>query len=385
MNKEISVLHSYPTWLPQTQTWLHSIVSDQEARGLSAHVVCERVQNLDQFPVRNLHSLSSVGRIYEIWDKGLRKLRVRRHLGYLVRVAKQVNANIIHSHFGNIGWGNLDAIKQLGVRHVVTFYGLDVNMLPRLELWKRRYQELFASADLFLCEGPHMASCLQQLGCPADKVQVQHLGIQVEKIEYRPRRWAPGEPLRILIAATFREKKGIPYALEMIGRLQHLIPIEVTLIGGATAESRSLREEELIRRTIAAHGLERKIRLLGFQPQQVLWDEAYRHHVFLSPSITAEDGDTEGGAPVAVIEMAASGMPVISTTHCDIPEVMRPVAAKFLAPERNVEALLTVARGMINDWDALANPLSSLRDYIEDEFDVVKQGARLVDYYLNIL
>ncbi len=47
-----------------------------------------------------------------------------------------------------------------------------------------------------------------------------------------------------------------------------------------------------------------------------------RHHLFLSPSVTAPDGDSEGGAPVSIIEAAATGMPVVSTTHCDIPQAV---------------------------------------------------------------
>jgi colanic acid/amylovoran biosynthesis glycosyltransferase len=385
MNEGISVLHSYPTWLPQTQTWLHTIVSEQQWQGFSAHVVCERIENLEQFPVENLYSLSSASLFLKIWNKSLRKLRIRRHLGFLVKVGRQVSANIVHSHFGNVGWANLGAVRQLGAHHIVTFYGLDVNMLPQQQVWRERYLELFDQADLFLCEGPYMAECLKHLGCPPDKVRVQHLGIRVREIAFQPRRWNPGEPLRILIASTFREKKGIPFALEMVGRLQHLIPVEVTLIGGATTEPRSLREEELIRQTIASHSLEDKIRLLGFQPHSVLWAEAYQHHVFLSPSVTAKDGDTEGGAPVTIIEMTASGMPIISTTHCDIPEVMQPEAARFLSPERDPEALLNVVRRLISNWDSLGVPLRSLRTHIENEFDASKQGQRLIDHYLSIL
>lgn len=384
-NKTPSVLHSYPTWLPQTQTWLHTIVAEQQKSGLAAHVVCERTANLDQFPIQNLYCLSSAGRMRQVWDKGLRKLRLRRHLGFTVKVGRRVKADIVHSHFGNIGWANLRAVERLGARHVVTFYGLDVNMLPRQEIWRTRYRELFARAELFLCEGPHMAECLRRLGCPADKVRVQHLGIRVAEIPFSPRQWSPGQTLRVLIAATFREKKGIPDALEMLGRLQQHIPLEITLIGGATPEARSLEHEALINKTIAAHGLEGKIRLMGFQPQAVVREEAYRHHIFVSPSVTAADGDTEGGAPVAIIEMAASGMPVISTTHCDIPEVMRPVAARFLAPERQPDELLAIACRTLENWGELAAPLRALRTHIEEEFDAAVQGRRLIELYKSIL
>jgi len=75
--------------------------------------------------------------------------------------------------------------------------------------------------------------------------------------------------------------------------------------------------------------------MLGFQPHAILFEEAYKNHIFLSPSVTALDGDTEGGAPVTIIEMAATGMPIISTKHCDIPEVIKDGVTGFLANERD--------------------------------------------------
>ena len=57
-----------------------------------------------------------------------------------------------------------------------------------------------------------MARRLIDLGYPEDKVKVHHLGVDVEHIEFRPRQWDIGEPLKVLIAASFWEKKGILYA-----------------------------------------------------------------------------------------------------------------------------------------------------------------------------
>ena len=51
------------------------------------------------------------------------------------------------------------------------------------------------------------------------------------------------------------------------------------------------------------------------------------------------DGETEGGAPVTLIEMSAYGMPVVSTLHCDIPEVILDNRSGFLVPERDADAL----------------------------------------------
>ncbi len=384
--KNLTVLHSFPVWLGQTLTWMHTQVAELQRLGVDAHVVCERTENLDQFWVNNIHCFANESRIKQKWDKGLRKLRVRRHLNYLVEIGEKTGATIVHSHFGNIGWANLGAVRKLGAKHVVSFYGLDVNKLPtQFPVWRKRYHQLFDEADLFLCEGSHMARCIVELGCPEHKVKVQHLGVAVERFEFKPRQWHPGEPLKVLIAASFREKKGVPYAVEALGMLRKEIPIELTIIGDAGADLASQQEKAKILHLLGSTGLIANTRLLGYQPHSVMMQEAYAHHVFLQPSVTASDGDTEGGAPVSIIEMLATGMPVVSTTHCDIPEVMRPEAVRFLAPERNVDALLEIVRIMIRDWQKLEEPLVNLRAYIEREYDYRTQVAHLAEAYRTVL
>lgn len=378
----IRVVHSNPVWLPQTQTWIHAQISHLPSHRVDSHVVCERTENLDQFPVARLHDFSSIGPLERVWDRGLRRIGARRHLGFLVRVARSLKADIIHSHFGDVAWSNLGAAKALRCRHVVTFYGNDMSYLPRLQAWPERYRALFRDVDLALCEGPHMARRIMRLGCPEAKVHVQHLGIALERLPFKPRGWVAGQKLRVLIAGTFTEKKGIPYALQALGSLQRRVELEITIVGDVRMESaNSQREKRRILAAIEASGLAGKVRLLGYQPHSKLIELAYEHHVFLAPSVTAEDGDTEGGAPVSIIEMAASGMLVVSTRHCDIPEVIEDGKTGFLANERDVDeltdCLLTATRAP-QRWPQM---LASARKHVETEFDAEAQGARLATHY----
>ena len=379
------VLHSFPIWLGQTQTWMHSQVAELQRLGVDAHVVCEQTENLDQFSVANIHCFANESSAKQTWDKVFRKLRIRRHLNYLVEVGEKTGATIVHSHFGNIGWANLGAVRKLGAKHVVTFYGLDVNKLPtQFPYWRKRYHQLFDEADLLLCEGSHMASCLIELGCPEHKVKVQHLGVDVERFEFKPRQWQPGTPLRVLIAASFREKKGIPYAVEALGKLRKEIPIELTIIGDAGEDAASQQERAKILHLLESTGLESSTRLLGYQLHTVMMQEAYAHHVFMQPSMTASDGDTEGGAPVSIIEMLATGMPVVSTTHCDIPEVMGEALHHLLAPERNADALANIIRVLIEEQDSWPSIAVKGHDRVAAEYDMRIQAQRLEEHYLRI-
>lgn len=53
-------------------------------------------------------------------------------------------------------------------------------------------------------------------------------------------------------------------------------------------------------------------------------------HVFIHPSRHSETGDSEGGAPIVLLDAQATGMPVLSTIHCDFPdEVIHEVTGRY--------------------------------------------------------
>ena len=381
---QLKVIHNYRCWLPITQTWLYNQVR-YLPDNIENHIVCERTVHLEQFYLPNIHSFNSIPKWQFYLDKTWRKLKLRRHLEFYVRVAKREKAALLHSHFGDAGWANLKLAQKAGLKHVVTFYGRDVNCLPKEEpIWVQRYQELFEAVDLILCEGSHMAQCIVKLGCPKNKVRVHHLGASIDEIEFKPRVWTPQTPLKVIICATFREKKGIPYALEALGQLQSKTPLEITIIGDAIPkELAGQKEKQKILETIAKYNLNSKVRFLGYQPHDVFLKEAEQHHIFMSPSVTASDGDTEGGAPVSIIEMAASGMPIVSTTHCDIPEVIVDGVTGLLAPERDVSGLLSNLTYLIDnpDWNKM---LILGRKHVESEYDAQTQASKLAQIYQEV-
>lgn len=386
--RHVKVLHCNPIWLEQTQTWIYNQVSELQRQGVDAHVVCAQTKNLDQFYVENIHCQADIPIWMRLWNKGLRMLRVSQsigYVGYLARVGRKIKADVVHSHFGDNGWLNLGAVRSIGAKHVVTFYGYDVNYLPSQHpIWRERYQELFKEADRILCEGSHMARCIVELGCPEQKVKVQHLGVDVKQITFQPRQWHSNEPLRVLISASFREKKGITYAIEALGMLNKTIPVSLTIIGDAYPDPVSQQLKQHIMESIEQAELSNSVRLLGYQPHEVLFREAYQHHLFLHPSVTALNGDTEGGAPVTIIEMLATGMPVVSTLHCDIPEVMGESLRHLLADERDVDGLYEIMKKLTDNPESWLAIAQQGRERVLLEYDRTEQGRRLAEVYAEL-
>jgi colanic acid/amylovoran biosynthesis glycosyltransferase len=349
---------------------------------VESSVACERTANIDQFPFPRLYSLQDAPTWRQVWDRALRRIGFRHHLRFAVAAGRCAGARVLHSHFGVVGWRDLGLARELGLAHAVTFYGVDVRFFPQSDpRWFGRYKEMFAKVDVVLCEGPFMGQSIIGLGCPAEKLRVHHLGVDLATIPFAPLAWEPGEPLRVLMAGSFREKKGFPDAIDALGRIQNEVALEITLIGDAHGLPSTVIEKQRILEAIARNGLTTKTRLLGYQPHRALMEEARRHHVFLSPSITARDGDTEGGAPVSLIEMSAAGLVLVSTTHCDIPGVVIHEKTGLLAPERDIDALAAHLRWLVADpsrWPAMR---AAGRAHIEAEFDARRQGERLAAIY----
>jgi colanic acid/amylovoran biosynthesis glycosyltransferase len=385
----VKILHFVECWLPQTETWLFNHVRALP-ESVESHIVCQWTENLEQFPQENLVSMDRPSQRPNLLKRVGRRLGLgayaETHLRLLEQEIRRIKPDILHSHFGHFGWINSKLAAKFNLRHVVSFYGFDANYLPASDpRWISRYREMSERVDVVLCEGPHMALCLADRGVASDKIKVFRLGIDLARIPFLPRRNPIGSTVRFLIASSFREKKGIPYAIEALGRVNKTRPdIEITVIGDAGGGRRDQQEKKAILEQVERWGLREKTHFLGYQPYEALIQQLFSHDIFLSPSVTSSEGDTEGGAPVSIIEAAASGMPVISTRHCDIPFVLSAENRPFLAAERDSAGLSRAIQQLleVGDWNSI---VSSNRELVESELDVRKQGQKLAGIYRSVL
>ena len=398
----LGVLQSCRTWLPASQKWLYTQVSSLPG-DVTPYVVARQTDNLDRFELPNFFpfddrtvGIGPVDWLLErlrywkllgmVGEHPIERLDRRRWIDYRAKLAERTGCKILHSHFGNIGWRDVEIARRADLKHVVTVYGYDVSLLPRQEpVWRERYRALFQHVDAVLCEGPHMAETVVGLGCPPEKARVHHLGVDLEAIDHRSRRRGDDEPTRVLMAASFREKKGLAYGLEALGRLHADHDLEVTLIGEANSEDRSQEEAARIWETVERHDLGPVLRHLEFQPFERLIEEMLAHDIFLSPSVTSERGDSEGGAPVTIIAAQATGMPVVSTTHADIPNVVVDGQTGLLAAERDTDGLVERLERLIEAPESWIEYGEAARDRIEREFDARKQGRRLAEIYRTLV
>ncbi|AYP22692.1 glycosyltransferase [Pantoea agglomerans] len=302
----------------------------------------------------------------------LRSLNVRRYgaqsskllLPSIVANAKQTfTADVFLVHFGYAG-ALANKLRELGVlkgKQATVFHGADISRRHILEEHKLDYVNLFRQSELMLPISNLWKNKLIEMGCPPEKIHVTRMGIEPEKFNFQPRQ-AFQTPLRIVSVARLTEKKGLDVAVKASAILkQRGGQFQYTIIGNGD-------QDEMMRDFIAREGMEDCVSMPGFKPQEEIRRALSEADIFLLPSKTAADGDMEG-IPVALMEAMAVGLPVVSTFHSGIPELIENNVSGWLVeeddPEALAETLLKLSQGEVD----VAPVVAAARHKVETEFN----------------
>jgi colanic acid/amylovoran biosynthesis glycosyltransferase len=295
----------------------------------------------------------------------------------LVRIGERKN-DIVHAQFGPFG---LYALKLLQVGAidgalVTSFRGYDAT--TDLHADPGGYAELFRRGRLFLPVSESVARKLVAAGCDPSKIHVLHSGIDCAKFKYTEPRRSVGQPTRMVSIGRLVEKKGLQYALEAVAQvITSGRAIVYDIVGDGQLRS-------ALERLIERLGIAKSVRLLGWKNHQEVVGILESSQVLIAPSVTAGDGDEEG-IPNVVKEAMAMGLPVVSTQHAGIPELVTDGESGFLVPERSVDALAERIMYLCDHPEIWPQMSRAARRKVEAEFDIGRLSKDLVALYAALI
>lgn len=290
--------------------------------------------------------------------------------------------DVLHCHFGYVGLKYAEVGRQLGIPQVVSFYGWDCSGLPR-KRGQDVYEPLFREVDRVTVLSDSMSERLMQLGCHPGMLRTHHLAVDPSEYSYRERcPPPPGDPVRLLTVARLVEKKGIRYCLQAVAQV----------LGSRGEAARDLRYDIIgdgpLRDDLEAQaselGLDDCVRFHGSQDQEAVRRAMMNAHLFLLSSVTAEDGDQEG-TPTVLLEASSTGLPVVSTWHSGIPEIVVDGETGFLVPERDAEALAERLGQLLDEPELWRSMGRNGRRHIEESFDAATLSRELVQHYRDVM
>lgn len=240
------------------------------------------------------------------------------------------------------------------------------------------YTPYFDTCDLFMPVCEFFKNILIEQGCSEDKIIVHHSTIDCSKFKFKKRKLSVDTHFNIVSAGRFVEKKGFAYAIRAIAYLVKKFPgIKYTIIGDGI-----LKKE--YRKMIQKLGVEENIILDNWHTHEEYISILDNTHIFLAPSVTAENNDQEG-IPNVLKEAMAMGILVISTNHSAIPELIEHDISGFLVPERNIHELCKTIEYVLTHPKRWTSIQIAASRKIRQEFENENENDKLEAILQNLL
>lgn len=284
-----------------------------------------------------------------------------------IRLLRSTQPDVVLAEYGLTGVAIGEACQSLDIPYVVHFHGFDAHGSSVLENHSETYPPMLQGATAVIGVSTAMKAQLVKLGAPKDRVFLNPCGVDVQSFEPRPGSEAVS---KFLAVGRFVDKKA-PHLT--------LLAFAQVLAERPTATLRMIGQGPLLdacKDLSIALGIEDSVSFSGTQPHRVVREAMREASIFVQHSLTAQSGDSEG-SPVAIAEAGASGLPVVSTRHAGIPDIVLDEQTGFLVNERSVHDMAERMLQLANDTDLVASMGWNARERIASHFSMKKSINRL--------
>jgi len=254
------------------------------------------------------------------------------------RYLKEHQIEVVLAEYGTAGSFMAPICQAVQIPLIVHFHGFDASSYDILDAYKKGYQLMFRVAKHIIVVSHAMAKALETIGCPKDKLVLNTYGPHPDYLNVEVNYNSD-----YLISVGRHTYKKAPYLTILAFQkvLQQQPQLHLKMIGDGELY-------EVSNNLIKSLGLEQYITLLGGLERQEIINHLQTGFLFVQHSLVAANGDSEG-TPVGIIEAMAAGLPVISTRHAGIPDVVIENETGLLVDEGNINQMAERMLRLVKD------------------------------------
>lgn len=290
---------------------------------------------------------------------------------------KKNKISLLHAHHGQLGILMLPFKEETNLPLITSIRGRDATLANQPIGYLDNMKMLFEKGERFFPVCQYLADRIIEWGCPPEKIRVLYGGVDLDQFYYSPPN-VNGTSQNILSMGRLVEKKGHHILMQAFHRIRPQFPnATLTIIGSGEMEEYLL--------SLAAHlNLGESFRLIKSLPKSQVREIMAEADLFCAASLVASNGDVEG-IPNILKEAMAAGVPVISTNHAGIPEMITHDVEGILVQENNVDQLSLALEYMLTNREHWERYSLAARAKIEENFDLAKQLQQQANYYDELL
>jgi len=381
----MKILVFVKTFANPTLTFIYNEVAELAQHHEVKILTCERVHPA-LFPFKNVSVVRFVQNKILNWLRY--KLQVLDiELGFenwvfgrkIKQIVDDFQPDVIHTHFGFESWLFLLNFKRTDIPIFISFHGYDASHKLRSERYRKTLKKVLNRPNLY----PIFVSYFmhkqveKRLAMAIPQAKILYYGTDTAFFK-RQRYDYPKTPFVFLQVSSFAVKKGHVYTIRafalLLKKLNHQLsipPVRPLLI---LAGEGALRVEML--QLCAKLGVGESVKFPGLVNREQARALMETSHAFVHHSVTSKPiGDMEG-IPNALMEAMAMELPVLSTVHSGIPELVENGLHGFLVEEENIEIYAQRMYELLM-WGYLPKN----REKIMAQFEKQQHAQLLIGYY----
>lgn len=384
MQQRLRILVYTENFGTPTTTFIYNEVIEL-AKWHDVKVICLNRRGEDKFPFDNVEIL-----LYKEWRiiRAIkwRLLKYNLFMNFynplfkkqVAQIFKDFNPDIVHGHFGNESLRLIDNLPAgFNIPFFITFHGYDASTdLEKFPIYRKKLNKVFKLPLFFpLFVSNFMYDDVQTMYQlePGEK-RILYCGVNLSTFG-RTRYHENRMKVFLQVSGFSSEKKGHYYTLLAFQKFLTDNPTQkckLILAGGGLLL-------EKIKSFSEGLNLSDSIHFTGWvspEEAKTLMEEA---NFFVHHSITNAERDLEG-IPTAIMEAMAMELPVISTYHAGIPELVEDGINGYLVQEKNIDDYAQKLKDILNWGYKKEN-----REKIEKYFDLDKHYQTQINFYYSVL
>jgi len=283
------------------------------------------------------------------------------HEDLLIKSFEKNRIEKVYAEYGPTAVAVLNVCKRMNVPLIVNFHGYDISLRHVINRYRESYYRMLDYAESIVAVSQHMFDALVDLGADRQKITYTPCAPQDSFFEVQP---TFSETIFVAVG-RFVEKKAPHYTvLAFINVLKKHPGARFFFAGDGPL---LLVCKDIVR----YYGCENSIFFPGAVSAQKLQEKYSCARGFVQHSVTAENGDMEG-TPVSVLEASAAGLPVVSTRHAGIPDVVVNGQTGLLVQEHDVDRMAEHMIRLLDDKEYAMSLGQKGREYVLNNFSMAK-------------
>jgi glycosyltransferase involved in cell wall biosynthesis len=261
----------------------------------------------------------------------------RLDASWLERAVAARKPAVVLAEYGPTGVALLDVCRRRSIPLVTQFFGYDASEQSVLESLRDGYRKLLRYGHA-VAVSRDIAQRLGEIAGSPDRIDYVPCGVD-------PETFGGADPANskpwFLGISRFVEKKAPHLTILAFKEVLAAVPeARLRFVGGGPLLL-------ACRQLVDALGIAGSVDFLGFKRHHELLPLYRESRAFVQHSMTSPTGDREG-TPVAILEAGATGLPVVSTRHAGIPDVVVEGETGLLVDEGDylgmADAMIQLAR-----------------------------------------